>query len=167
VAAVALSVALAGCGDARKLGKSQTRPIELMKTAPAGYRYEPPNPQVRKEVRGPIEQAGPFSKDDVAVRQVVAKGEKAPIAIAIVIDAHASGKPGDAIKGFDGRIKQMGATPTKITVAGTPAGLAQVKKVQIALAGKNGYVVESVSPDEAVAKTVLARLIFAARGAKR
>ena len=164
-----LAVALTGCGgsDGDRVGKAKTRPSELFDTPPAGYRYTVADAATRKEVRGAILKEAPIDGDDIAVRHVVPKRGKKPVAIAIVLDAHGSGAPGDAVKGFSDRAREMGATATPITVAGTEAATARIEGVQAALAGKNGYVVESVAADEATAKLVLARLIFAARAAER
>ena len=168
VAVLAVAVGLGGCGDGPvRGGKAKTRPIELFDTAPAGYRYEAPDAKTRKEIRGLIGKEAPIGGDDIAIRQVVKKGAKQPVAIAIVIDARASGKPGDAVKGFSQQAKEMGSSAERITVAGTEAARARVEGVEAALAGKNGYVVEAVAPDQPTAKLVLARLIFAAREAER
>lgn len=169
LAVLAFALVLAGCGSgAHRNEKSKTRPDELFATAPAGYRYQPADPKIRERVSGPLISNPTIDRDDVAVRQVVREGGKSPLAIAVIVDDHAAGRPGDVLRGFDKRAKELGGTePARITVAGTEATTVRINGVEIAAAGKNGYLVESIAPDARTAKLVLARLIFAARGAER
>jgi hypothetical protein len=165
---VALAL-LGGCGDdsGDSVGRAKTRPVELFATPPSGYRYAEPDAATRKQVRGAILKEAPFAGNDIAIRQVLPKRGKEPVAIAIAIDAQNSGEPGDAVKGFSESAEEQGSKATPITVAGTDAAIARIKGVQAALAGKNGYVVEAIASEEATVKLVLARLIFAASEAER
>src|SRR5919112_1448225 len=60
------------------------------------------------------------------------------VAIAIVMDAHGSGDPGDAFKGFSARVKEMGSSATRSTVAGTDAGFARVDDVEAGVGAQKG-----------------------------
>jgi hypothetical protein len=165
---VLATCALAGCGDQGK--KAATRPAELFATPPAGFHYRVPDKATVARVQGLLASNAPsLESDDIAVRQVLADSKgKTPIAVGLAIDAHKSGNPDDAAKGFNESLKKnTGKTATVTTIASTKASVAQLSGATVALATKNGYVVEAIAPDLKIARVLLARLIFAADKATR
>jgi hypothetical protein len=169
LAALAVTGALlAGCG-ASDDKKAATRPAQLFATPPHGFRYLLPDAATRDRIKAPFKKTVPgLSDDDIAVRQVEQKGGLQPVAVGVIIDAHASGSPEDVAKGFDeGARKQTGKPARQITVAGTKASVAEGAGAVVTIASTNGYVVETFAADVPTAKLVLRRLIGAAAAAKR
>lgn len=167
--ALAIASLVAGCGDSGD-GKAETRPAELFTTPPSGLKYEVPDDATLKQVKDAIKKDAPMlDGDDVAVRQLVKEGGGSqPVAIGVVIDAHNEGDADDAREGFSKGLKERtGKEATTISVAGTEAVQGEVAGLTAAMAAKNGYVLEALGGDAASAKTVLARLVFAADKAER
>jgi hypothetical protein len=153
VLAVAL---LAGCGGTPP--RSSTHPEALLGTPPKGYSYAVPDSATLSQLVKILQSDSSNQLDarDVAARLVLKHGQRA--GAVVVLDAR--GSPRDAVfKGFTKEAEKSGAQASDSTAGGTPLKQARVKGIVVTVAVEHGFILETVTAQDATGKLLLGPLL--------